>query len=137
MPIHQQTAEEAYRLVLQHAGASLPRRDPIDARIIEEVRTGTAQFGETYGGGGKGIIDSQDAVGGWPELSSKAAPLDTDGDGMPDAWENGHGLDPDDVADGSNDQDNDGYTNVEEYLNGTDPTVFVDYKKPENNLNTL
>ena len=55
---------------------------------------------------------------------------------MPDAWESGHGLDPRDAADGTKDQDNDGYTNVEEYLNGTDPTKFVDYTKPENNINT-
>jgi hypothetical protein len=101
------------------------------------VRTGTAKFGETYGGGGKGIIDSQKAVGGWPELNSQAAPPDTDGDGMPDAWESSHGLSPSDVADGAKDRDGDGYTNVEEYLNGTDPTVFVDYKKFENNLNPL
>ena len=137
MPIRQQTAEEAYLLVLRHAGASLPKRDPIDARIVEEVRTGTAKFGETYGGGGKGIIDSQNTVGGWSQLKSQAAPPDTDGDGMPDAWEKGHGLNPQDVADGAKDQDGDGYTNTEEYLNGTDPTVFVDYKKPENNINTL
>ena len=137
MPIRQHTAEEAYRLVLQHAGASRPERDPIDARIVEEVRTGTAPFGETYGGGGQGIINSQKEVGGWPQLKSQAAPPDTDGDGMSDAWEREHGLDPQEVADGSNDQDGDGYTNVEEYLNGTDPTVFVDYRRPENNLNTL
>ena len=42
----------------------------MDRRIIEEIRTGTAKFGETYKGGGKGIIDSQQAVGGWPELRS-------------------------------------------------------------------
>ena len=137
MPVRQQSAEEAYRLVLERAGASLPKRDPVDARIVEEVRTGTAKFGETYGGGGKGIIDSQTAVGGWPQLKSEAAPPDADGDGMPDAWERGHGLDPRDVADGSKDQDGDGYTNVEEHLNGTYPTVFVDYKKFENNVNTL
>jgi pectate lyase len=137
MRIRQQTAEEGYYLVLRHAGASLPRRDSVDARIVEEVRTGTATFGETYGGGGKGIIDSQRAVGGWPELRSQAAPLDTDGDGMPDAWEIRYGLEPHEPADGSKDLDGDGYTNVEEYLNGTDPTVFVDYTKPENNINTL
>jgi pectate lyase len=137
MPIHEQTAEEAYRLVLQHAGASLPKRDPIDTRIIEEVRTGTARFGETYGGGGRGIIDSQETVGGWPGLASQAAPPDTDGDGMPDVWEIRNRLDPHDPADGSDDLDGDGYSNVEEYLNGTDPTVSVDYKNPENNVNTL
>ena len=137
MPIRQQTAEEAYRLVLQHAGASSPGRDPTDARIVEEVRTGTARFGETYGGGGKGIIDSQKAVGGWPHLESQAAPPDTDGDGMPDAWEIRYRLAPRNPADGSKDWDGDGYTNVEEHVNATDPTVSVDYKKFENNVNTL
>ena len=44
---------EAYELVLKHAGASLVR-DAVDARIIEEIRTGTATYGETFGGGGKG-----------------------------------------------------------------------------------
>ncbi|MBW3625426.1 MAG: polysaccharide lyase, partial [Armatimonadetes bacterium] len=76
-------------------------------------------------------------VGGWPELKSQAAPPDTDGDGMPDPWESGHQLNPRDPADGTKDRDGDGYTNVEEYLNGTDPTVYVDYRKPENNVNTL
>lgn len=137
LPIHQQTAEAAYHLVLQYTGASLPKRDAIDVRIVDEVRTGTATFGETYGGGGKGIIDSQGTVGGWPELSSQLAPEDSDGDGMPDAWEHGHGLDPNEKADGLKDHDGDGYTNIEEYLNGTDPTEFVNYKEPKNNLNTL
>ncbi len=137
MPIRQHTAEEAYRLVLDHAGASLPARDAIDARIVEEVRTGKAKFGETYGGGGKGIIDSQQAVGGWPDLKSRAAPPDTDGDGMPDAWEIRYGLNPHDPADGSKDLDGDGYTSVEEYLNGTDPTVSIDYRDPLNNVSTL
>ncbi|QDV71116.1 hypothetical protein Poly24_48490 [Rosistilla carotiformis] len=137
MPIREHTAQEAFPLVLQHAGASLPKRDSIDARIVEEVRTGTAHFGETYEGGGKGIIDSQSAVGGWPNLESEAARPDADGDGMPDAWERGHGLDPDDVTDGAKDGDKDGYTNLEEYLNGTNPAVFVDYTNTENNINTL
>ena len=42
-----------------------------------------------------------------------------------------------DAGDASRDKDGDGYTNLEEYLNGIDPTVFVDYTKPENNINTL
>lgn len=126
MPIRQQPAEEAYRLVLQHAGASLPARDSVDARIVEEVRSGTARFGETYGGGGKGIIDSQQAVGGWPQLNSQASPPDTDGDGMPDAWEIRYGLDPQNIADGSKDRDGDGYTNVEEYLNSLVPAPVAD-----------
>ena len=48
-----------------------------------------------------------------------------------------YGFDPKNASDTSNDADSDGYTNIEEYLNGTDPTAFVDYTKPENNVNTL
>jgi len=56
---------------------------------------------------------------------------------MPDVWEEKFGLNPDDISDGPKDADADGYTNVEEWLNGTDPAQFVDYHKPETNLNTL
>ena len=129
MPIVQESAEEAYKTVLDHVGASL-RRDPVDARIIEEVRTGTATYGN-------GIISSPQDVGGWPELMSLPAPVDSDGDGMPDWWEIKYGLDPKDPSDANGDLNGSGYTNIEEYLNGTDPTVFVDYTKPENNVNTL
>ena len=63
------------------------------------------------------IIDSQTEVGGWPDLQSAPAPRDSDGDGMPDGWEREHGLHPEDAADGPQDRDADGYTNVEDYLN--------------------
>jgi pectate lyase len=131
MPIRQQSPMDAYRAVLEHAGCSLPNRDPIDARIIEEVRNGTATHGRN------GIINSPADVGGWPALKSGTTPTDSDDDGMPDEWEKTYGLDPNNGDDGSSDKDNDGYTNIEEYLNGTDPTAFVDYTKPENNINTL
>jgi len=111
MAITQQSAEEAYTTVLAHAGCSLPKRDSIDARIIEEVRNGTATYGN-------GIISSPSDVGGWPELKSTPVPADTDQDGMPDAWEKDKGLDPNDASDGPKDRDGDGYTNVEEYING-------------------
>ncbi len=94
----------------------------MDQRIIKEIRTGTATCGETYGGGGKGIIDSQTAVGGWPELRSLPAPMDSDHDGMPDDWERKHGLNPNNPADGGPDANGDGYTNVEEYLNSLTQT---------------
>lgn len=136
-PVATQPAKDAYELVLTSAGATLPRRDPVDGRIIEEVRTGTARFGETFEGGGKGIIDSQEAVGGWPEFRSAAAPPDSDNDGMPDAWERKSGLDPSAADDHAQDNDKDGYTNLEEYLNGTDPTMFVDCTNPSNNLKPL
>ncbi len=142
LPIKPQTAGQAYNSVLAHVGASLPKRDAIDTRLIEETRTGTATFeGPRYRENRKlttdaktGIIDSQANVGGWGDFKGADAPPDTDLDGMPDAWESRHGLDPKNRADNSSDNDNDGYTNIEEYLNNTDPTVFIDYTKPENNV---
>ncbi|WP_201743589.1 pectate lyase family protein [Roseiconus nitratireducens] len=131
MPIREQTAKDAYLAVLEHAGCSLPKRDSIDARIIEEVRNGTATRGNN------GIITTPNEVGGWPTLQSAEAPQDSDNDGMPDEWERKHGFNANNAGDNSSDKDGDGYTNVEEYLNGTDPTQFVDYMKPENNINAL
>jgi hypothetical protein len=110
--------------VLKNAGASLVR-DAVDSRIIHEIRTGTAKFGRSFGGGGKGIIDSQKDVGGWPELKSRPAPADTDGDGMPDDWERSNGLDPKNPADGPVAKDVGGYTNVERYLNSLAPPVYT------------
>ncbi len=145
-PINQQTAEQAYLAVLERVGASLPKRDTVDARIIDETRNGYATYeGGTYKNRWPvldkskkiGIIDSQEDVGGWPELKSLPAPLDSDSDGMPDAWEKRYGFNPSDASNSSQDKDNDGYTNIEEYLNGTDPTEFVDYTKSKNNINTL
>jgi pectate lyase len=105
-PIVTQKAPEAYQAVLQYGGACLPQRDAVDRRIVEEVTSGKGH-----------IINSQAEVGGWPELASAPALRDTDGDGMPDAWERQHDLNPRDAADGPQDRNGDGYTNVEEYLN--------------------
>ena len=63
------------------------------------------------------LIDSEDQVGGWPALKSVPAPLDTDRDGMPDDWERHHGLNPNDPHDRNGDQNGDGFTNLEKYLN--------------------
>ncbi|MFM8618515.1 MAG: pectate lyase, partial [Opitutaceae bacterium] len=65
---------------------------------------------------GNGIVDSPAQVGGWPELKSAPAPLDTDGDGMPDAWEQARGLNPRDPADRNNRRLDAAYTNLEVYL---------------------
>ncbi len=123
VPIIQQTAEEAYKLVIDHVGATLPRRDPIDERIIHEAITGTATYGtgtynqdQGFGTDTTGIIDTQDDVGGWPVLLSEDAMDDTDHDGMPDRWEDANGLDKDDPEDRNGIGEN-GYTNLEIYLN--------------------
>lgn len=104
------TAAAAYQAVLAHAGASLPSRDAVDSRVVGEVRSG----------GGR-LIDSQWEVGGWPVLRQARPPADRDRDGMPDAWEAAHGLNPEDPADSAADRDGDGYTNLEEYLNSLVP----------------
>ncbi len=111
-PITTDSAEVAFEKVLADAGASLPRRDAADARLIAEIRAGKGR-----------IIDSQKEVGGWPELKSALAPTDADDDGLPDEWERQHGFNPVAAADGVQDADGDGYTNLEEYLNTTDPKV--------------
>jgi pectate lyase len=124
MAINQQTAQEAYKLVLDNAGAILPKRDAVDMRVVSDARKGIATFeGATYKQLKKiadtsktGIIDSPNDVGGWPELKSTPALIDTDHDGMPDAWEKSNGLNPSDPSDG-NKIAKDGYTMLEVYLN--------------------
>ena len=54
-------------------------------------------------------------------LRSGPAPPDLDRDGMPDAWELDHGLNPKLPDDRNGDRDHDGYTNLEEYLNSLCP----------------
>jgi len=103
-------AEDIYEEVLDQAGAILPKRDVIDERIIREVRTGRTTYGD-------GIIDRVDQTEGWPDLKSTPAPEDADYDGMPDEWEKQYGLDPGNPTDGNEDRDDDGFTNLEEYLN--------------------
>jgi pectate lyase len=102
----------AYEAVIASAGATLPRRDAVDERIIRQLQSGAGS-----------LINSQKEVGGWPDLRTAAAPTDTDNDGLPDAWETKHGLNSHSATDASADLDADGYTNIEEFLNGTDPSA--------------
>src|SRR5690606_7282617 len=93
--------KEAYDYVLANAGASLPKRDAVDARVVETVRTGKIKYVE----GGKtgvgkefikrrlpvdsykqGIITDVSQVGGYPTYSGKPY-KDSDNDGMPDDYE--------------------------------------------------
>jgi hypothetical protein len=106
----------AYKSVLRNAGATLPRRDSYDSRIISETKSGHCAYGDSYGAG-TGIIDSQDSAGGWPLLRTYDIAADTDGDGMPDKWETKRGLNPSDPAD-RNTVAASGHTMLEEYING-------------------
>jgi pectate lyase len=123
-PVDTRTAEEAYANVLRWGGASLPERDLITTYVAQCVRDDTGEPA--------GTTDDWPSAG-YP-VYKPAAPLpDNDHDGMPDEWEIRHKLNPHDALDASRDADADGYTNVEEYINGTDPTQYVDYRNPANN----
>ncbi|MEL0456049.1 polysaccharide lyase [Flavobacteriaceae bacterium SZ-1-7] len=145
------TADDAYDFVLKNVGATLPIRDKVDARIVRTVKTGTPEYvkgldedlfyqfkhrrlpKDSYK---QGIITDIEQVGGYPEY--KGTPyIDTDNDGMPDNYEEKFGFNPQDASDANGDINNDGYTNIEGYINGIDPTVTVDWKDLSNNKETL
>ena len=121
------TAEEAFQRVLTDAGATLPRRDAVDERIVRSVRTGVPEYAkdakvhespyvkrrlpeDSYR---LGIITDPQQVGGLP-IYKGIARKDSDGDGIPDEWEKAHGLNPNDPADASLIRE-DGYMNIEYY----------------------
>ncbi|MEM8830718.1 MAG: hypothetical protein AAGE96_15360 [Cyanobacteria bacterium P01_G01_bin.19] len=135
------SAQQAYRRVLAEAGASrglnsdrgarraasplgypaglhsngcnrtfFMRRDDVDRRIVEDVKQGTGK-----------IIDDPSEVGGWSKLRAGKPYRDTDHDGMADQFETLYGFNLQDASDGSQDADGDGYTNLEEFINGTFP----------------
>jgi pectate lyase len=111
-----QSAEEAYRCVLQCGGASFPARDAMDRRLMEEMETGGGRIIDVQGGYPHGTayeISKQ----AWPVLATGNPPLDSDKDGMPDAWEKQRGLDPQDAADASLFSLDSSYMNIEVYIN--------------------
>ena len=118
-PVVTDSAIKAYEKMLASCGASLPKRDAVDARIIDGVRTDKGD-----------LINTAEQVGGWPKLEQASPPTDTDRDGMPDDWEKTHRFDPTSPADAAKDNDKDGYTNIEEWLNTTDPTKRVRTQVP-------
>lgn len=132
------SAETAYEKVRTYAGSSL-YRDAVDARYMEEARTGTVTYhgdvayvkdGKTYSmSKTEGIVDfindpdgeANPKTASYPELPMNVRPadFDTDGDGMPDVWERANGLDPNDSSDGAKytlDTEKGWYTNLEVYL---------------------
>ena len=115
------SAAEAFSKVLAYGGASL-YRDEIDARYMEEAKTGTAQYKGSITQS-PGIIDKVSDVNGYTEstfgTASRPADFDTDKDGIPDAWELANGLNPNDDSDAlTYSLDGKGYyTNVEVYAN--------------------
>ncbi|MBQ7297314.1 MAG: polysaccharide lyase [Alistipes sp.] len=143
--------DEAYDFVMKHAGASFPKRDAVDTRMMKQVKTGKIFYAkdakehqplyvkrrlpaDSYK---QGIITDPQQVGGLPTYKSVVGPVDSDKDGMPDQWEEKYGLNPNDASDANGDLSGDGYTNIEKYINGIDPTVKVDWTNLDNNHDTL
>ncbi len=131
-----ESADAAYQKVVNQAGASLPRYDEVDQRLIDEA---AGRIDPQYAGASipyeKGIIDAPDDIRlqehdtyvvdgvtytNFPFLGMREGDryiLDTDCDGMPDAYEDEMGFDKADPSDGAQVASN-GYTHVENYLNG-------------------
>jgi hypothetical protein len=144
-------AQEAYDFVTTNAGANIPKRDIVDEHILTQVKTGKVYYKEGLDSVNffqfkhrrlakdsykKGIITDIRQVGGYPEYKGKPY-VDTDKDGMPDAWEKANGLNPNDPSDAIKDCNGDGYTNIEKYINGIDTKKKVDWTDLKNNHDTL
>ena len=145
-------ARMAFERVMDYAGCSL-HRDRVDERIVQETRTGTANYQgmNEHNGQGvvegidwksvgypkKGIIDSQDDVipvgesSAWPELVQGVILKDSDNDGMPDEWEKKYGLNPNDASDrnGKTVDEEGTYTNLEMYMNSLVQKIVEEQNK--------
>jgi pectate lyase len=100
---------------LDENGNWVNKRDVVDKRIINEYQEGTT--GDFFR-----VEDPDHTI---PAIVAGTPYQDTDHDGMPDAWETAHGLNPEDASDGNEDADGDGYTNVEEFLNGPNGSTDI------------
>jgi hypothetical protein len=149
-PITIESAQAAFESVLNNAGANLPRRDSVDERVVTEARTGKVwSEGNEFtpppmkglaknniGTAGNGIITDISQVGGWPVY--KGEPIkDLCADGIPLSWKKKFGLDTKDVSLAQKDLQGDGYTVMDKYLNGLDPTKKIDWSDPRSNINNL
>jgi len=154
-PISIYPAATAFTYVLANAGAMLPVRDPVDQRVLNMVQTGVvAKAVATPEDSAKaaavhyadkwvkeleelvklGFITNPAQVGGYPKYQGTPY-VDTDHDGLPDDWETAHGLNPKDPSDAIADLNGDGYTNIEDFINGLDPRApKTDWANLKNNI---
>lgn len=118
-PIEIESVTHAEAAVLGDAGASkrinekgewVWDRGAVDTRIINDYKNGTGF-----------IPASENDVGGYPTIHAGTPYADSDHDGMADVWEDIYGLDKHNYNDNAQDKDGDGYTNIEEFINGTNP----------------
>lgn len=115
-PVTTHSAEQAFNLVLRFAGAILPSRDTLDARIVNDVKNGTGRIIDVQGGYPHGTAYEL-TTDAWPVLRMTNPPQDTDSDGMPDEWEKINSLDPNDPSDSNGHSLHTHYTNIEVYVN--------------------
>lgn len=87
--------------LISNLGASVPERDAVDARIIQNYSSGTGKYTN---------------VGTFPSIGSASGYVDLDQDGIDDTWESAYGIDNKNPDDGQADKDNDGYSNLETFL---------------------
>ena len=144
------SAKQAFDDVLKNAGANLPRRDAVDERVVNTVRTGKVWSEgkeitpppmeglakNNVGKAGNGIITDISQVGGYPEYKGEPA-KDLCADGIPLSWKKKFGLDAKDDALAQKDLQGDGYTVMDKYLAGLDPTKKIDWKDSQSNVNSL
>ncbi|MGJ7031286.1 pectate lyase family protein [Niabella hirudinis] len=116
-PLPEQEATAAYQAVLEKAGALLPKRDTLDQRIVNDVKNRKGAFIDVQGHYPHGTLYEK-TVDAWPFLEQAPAPADTDSDGIPDAWEKAHRLNPRDPGDAAIFTLNSSYSNIEVYING-------------------
>jgi hypothetical protein len=136
LPVSTHQPQDAYDKVLELAGASL-KRDKQDQRYVAELIDGIYTY-EGSRGSTNGIIDSQNDVGGWDTYTGRNTEGDSDGDGMPDNWEDIHGLDPADPLDGPAYTLSQQYTNVEMYLNSLVASIMeAGLEGAESNLRSV
>jgi hypothetical protein len=151
-----QNAEGAYQSIVKNVGATLPKRDAHDTRIIKEMTSEIGivryAFTDTSGqaspvrGIESGIIDTPNnlvspenrtkrttAWDVYKTIPQNEAPLDFDKDGIPNTWETEHGLNPDDKTDGRLIAEN-GYSNLENYLNSMDINTNISQIRNENTI---
>lgn len=159
-------SNQTFDYVLNNVGATIPKRDIVDQRVIDEVRTGNVYYekklpkvnpyGDLWGLSPKsqapdgsfkyrrlakdsykeGIITDPRQMGGYPQYKGKPY-KDSDKDGMPDEWEIANGLNPNDPSDAVKDCTGDGYTNIEKYINGISTKEKTDWTNLKNNHDTL
>lgn len=129
--VNTQSAKGAYKNVLSDVGANQPFFDQHDNRIIDETLKGTFTYKGSKSGLG-GMIDNEFDAGGWPDFTSETrdAEWDTDHDGLPNWWEKAFSLNENsksgDFSDANSDLDEDGFTQLDNYLDWmAQPHFFI------------